>query len=117
MRERIDITDYLDKLSDAEAEQLKSIDATLPMNYYIADSGDIYRAPGIGATPFYEFSESPEYKFRYNWRTKEIEVFTKSDDSNTFQFVESSPLTLYDFLNEETPEYWYEVYLKDLLKR
>lgn len=117
MEERIDITDYLDKLSDAEAEQLKSIDDTLPMNYYIADSGDIYRAPGVGATPFYEFSENPVYKFRYNWRTKEIEVFTKSDDNNTFQFVESSPLTLYDFLNEETPEYWYEVYLKDLLKR
>lgn len=113
----IDITDYLIKLSDEEVQHLKNIDETLPENYYISDSGDVYRAPGFGTTPFWESPENPDYKFRYNWRTREIEVFTGSgtEMSPSFQFIESSPLSLYDFLNEETPEYWYSVYLKDLL--
>lgn len=116
MEEELRIEDCLIKLSDEEAQSLKDSNSTLRMNYYVSDSGDVYKAPAYGTTPFWSSPESDDYKFRYNWRTKEIEVFMKNNKSNTYHFVESSPLTLYDFLNEESPEYWFTVYLKDLLK-
>lgn len=117
MGERIDLTRYLIKLTDKEAQKFAMADDKLPDYIWESEDGDLYRAPGIGATLLYSFPEEPDYKFRYNWRTNEVEAFEKreTEDGEKMNYHDSQPLSLYDFLHVNSLEYWYKVYLEDLL--
>lgn len=116
MEEKIDLSKYLIKLTDREDQDL---DDVLPEDVWKSEDGSLYRAPGSGSTKFWSSPENPSLNFRYNWRTKEVEVFEEQeteDGRKIMHFYDSQPLSLYDYLHVMSPEYWYKIYLEDLLK-
>lgn len=97
----------------------------IPVNYnsnmtesetkdFVTDGeGNYYKIPDKGHTKLISIEDSQlsHYKFRYNWTTKEIEIFVYNEkdsiDVNAYDFLDSVELNPYDFI--DNPEYWYKL--------
>lgn len=112
---KYDVWHLLHKLNSKELENidktgLKDPYAPLPENVVTDGSGNLYKIPDIGQTPLVQLENDDYFKYRYNWETKEIEVYTRDLDSentdvDSYKFLESVGISPYDFI--DNPEYWY----------
>lgn len=108
------VWNYLYKLPEEEAKNININDiyASLPENIVTDGYGNFYRIPTTGSTPFVQLENDRYFKYRYNWATKEIEVyFLDSVESNqmmnvdVYNQIEAVSVSPSDFI--DNPEYWY----------
>lgn len=80
--------------------------------------GNEYTIPNLGTTNLVSLNDKDYIKFRYNWATKELEVYFKDLDAdntynfNSYELVHALNINPEEFI--DNPEYWYQTILNDL---
>lgn len=103
----MDVYHYMYKLAPSSAEKVvsQSTSASLPSGYLTDGLGNIYKIPTKGKTPLVSINDDDRLKYSYNWQTKEIEIYSRNDENNKYNFLVSYSVTPENFA--DGPEYWF----------
>lgn len=102
---------YLYRLSPKLADEVVASagSGSLPDGYVTDGEGGIYEIPKTGTTTLVSLDDIKDVKFRYNWKTREVEVYVRDRseeiDTNNYVLLTSMPLSAGDFI--DGPEYWF----------
>lgn len=102
---------YLYRLSPKLADEVVASagSGSLPDGYVTDGEGGIYEIPKTGTTTLVSLDDVKDVKFRYNWKTREVEVYVRDRseeiDTNNYVLLTSMPLSAGDFI--DGPEYWF----------
>lgn len=97
---------FFRKFSDKDAEEvLNEAGATLPRGYVTDGMGSIYKVPDEGKTPMFAAKGTPDrVRFTYNFKTRELEVWTVTEKDQPRELMTTYGLNVGDFA--DGPEYW-----------
>lgn len=102
---------YLYRLSPKLADEVvaNAGSGSLPDGYVTDGEGGIYEIPKTGTTTLVSLDDVKDVKFRYNWKTREVEIYVRDRseeiDTNNYVLLTSMPLSAGDFI--DGPEYWF----------
>lgn len=102
---------YLYRLSPKLADEVvaNAGSGSLPDGYVTDGEGGIYEIPKTGTTTLVSLDDIKDVKFRYNWKTREVEIYVRDRseeiDTNNYVLLTSMPLSAGDFI--DGPEYWF----------
>lgn len=90
---------------------------SLPSGFVTDGFGNLYKIPKEGKLPLRSINGDREYKFTYNWETKEIEVYVydlgaDNSEVNNYVYLASYSVSPENFV--DNPDYWYNVALSEL---